>query len=135
MGRAARRHRAIGGLSYTPGRGGAEVFPELSRKEQKKRFLDRLDTPEKNWKFSADDVRERRYWDDYMFAYEEAIQATATKGAPWYVVPADNKWFTRLVLTTAIVEAVERLDLAYPTVSAEQKTELAAARTEPVAEN
>jgi PPK2 family polyphosphate:nucleotide phosphotransferase len=107
-----------------------KFFLNLSRKEQKKRFLDRLDTPEKNWKFSPSDVRERRYWDDYMHAYEEAIRATATKGAPWYVVPADNKWFTRLVVAAAIVEAIETLDLAYPTVSAEQKAELAAARTE-----
>ena len=111
-----------------------KFFLNLSRKEQKKRFLDRLDTPEKNWKFSAADVRERRYWDDYMRAYEEAIQATATKRAPWYVVPADNKWFTRLVVAAAIVEAVEKLDLTYPTVSAEKKSELAAARTELVAE-
>ena len=107
-----------------------KFFLNLSRKEQKKRFLDRLDTPEKNWKFSPSDVRERRYWDDYMHVYEEAIRATATKGAPWYVVPADNKWFTRLVVAAAIVEAIETLDLAYPTVSAEQKTELAAARLE-----
>jgi PPK2 family polyphosphate:nucleotide phosphotransferase len=111
-----------------------KFFLNLSRMEQKKRFLARLDTPEKNWKFSAADVRERRFWDDYMHAYEKAIQATATKGAPWYVVPADNKWFTRLVVAAAIVEAVEKLDLAYPTVSAEQRTELAAARTELAAE-
>ncbi len=111
-----------------------KFFLNLSRKEQKKRFLARLDTPDKNWKFSPADVRERRYWDDYMHAYEEAIRATATKGAPWYVVPADNKWFTRLVVAAAIVEAIETLDLAYPTVSAEQKAELAAARTELAAE-
>jgi PPK2 family polyphosphate:nucleotide phosphotransferase len=111
-----------------------KFFLNLSRKEQKKRFLDRLDTPEKNWKFSPSDVRERRYWDDYMHAFEAAIQATATKGAPWYVVPADNKWFTRLVVAAAIVEAIERLDLAYPTVTADQKKELAAARTELAAE-
>ena len=107
-----------------------KFFLNLSRKEQKKRFQDRLDKPEKNRKFSAADVRERRYWDDYMHAYEEAIRATATKSAPWYVVPADNKWFTRLVVAAAIVEAVEKLDLVYPTVSAEQEKELAAARTE-----
>jgi PPK2 family polyphosphate:nucleotide phosphotransferase len=111
-----------------------KFFLNLSHKEQKKRFLDRLDTPKKNWKFSAADVRERRYWDDYMHAFEAAIQATATKGAPWYVVPADNKWFTRLVVAAAIVEAIERLDLAYPTVTADQKKELAAARTELAAE-
>ncbi len=105
-----------------------KFYLNLSRKEQKKRFMDRLDKPEKNWKFSAADVRERAYWDDYMAAYEEAIRATATKRAPWYVVPADNKWFTRIVVAAAIVEAVERLDLQYPTVTDAQKKELEAAR-------
>ena len=94
-----------------------KFYLNLSHKEQKKRFMERLDKPEKNWKFSASDVRERRYWDDYMHAYEEAIRATASKDAPWYVVPADNKWFTRLVVAAAIVEAVEKLDLEYPKVS------------------
>ena len=75
-----------------------------------------LDKPEKSWKFSASDVRERRYRDDYMNAYEEVVRATATRGAPWYVVPADHKWFTRLVVAAALVEAVEDLDLTYPTV-------------------
>ena len=84
-----------------------KFYLNLSKKEQKKRFMERLDKPEKNWKFSASDVRERRYWDDYMQAYEEAIRETATKEAPWFVVPADNKWFTRLVVAAAIVEAVE----------------------------
>jgi len=107
-----------------------KFFLNLSRKEQKKRFMKRLDTPEKNWKFSASDVRERRYWRDYMRSFEDAIRATASEHAPWYVVPADNKWFTRLVVAAAIVEAVEQLDLAYPKVSAEQKKELAAAREE-----
>jgi len=96
--------------------------------------MERLDKPEKNWKFSASDVRERRYWDDYMHAYEEAIRPTASKDAPWFVVPADNKWFTRLVVAAAIVEAVEKLDLAYPKVTAEQKKDLEAARAELVAE-
>jgi PPK2 family polyphosphate:nucleotide phosphotransferase len=107
-----------------------KFFLNLSREEQKKRFMKRLDTPEKNWKFSASDVHERRYWRDYMRSFEDAIRATASEHAPWYVVPADNKWFTRLVVAAAIVEAVERLDLAYPKVSAEQKKELAAAREE-----
>ena len=93
-----------------------KFFLNVSREEQKKRFMERLDRPEKNWKFSASDVHERQFWDDYMHAFEEAIQATATKHAPWYVVPADNKWFTRLVVAAAIVEAVEELDLAYPKV-------------------
>ena len=106
-----------------------KFFLHLSHDEQKKRFLARLDRPEKNWKFSSADVRERQYWDDYMEAYEEAIRTTATKHAPWFVVPADNKWFTRLVVAAAIVEAVEMLDLEFPKVDAAKKKELAAART------
>ncbi len=105
-----------------------KFFLHVSRKEQKERFMERLDQPEKNWKFAAGDVHERRYWDDYMAAYEEAIRATAAKHAPWYVVPADNKWFTRLVVAAAIVEALEKLDLEYPKVDAAKKKELAAAR-------
>src|SRR5262249_27488443 len=105
-----------------------KFFLHLSRKEQKKRFLKRLDTPEKNWKFSASDVHERQFWDDYMHAYEEAIRATASKHAPWFVVPADKKWFTRLVVAAAIVEAVEQLDLTYPKVDAAKREELAAVR-------
>jgi PPK2 family polyphosphate:nucleotide phosphotransferase len=101
-----------------------KFFLHLSRKEQKKRFMDRLDRADKNWKFSPSDVEERRFWDDYMHAFEEAIRVTASKRAPWYVVPADNKWFTRLLVAAAIVEAVERLDLAYPTVDAAKKKEL-----------
>jgi PPK2 family polyphosphate:nucleotide phosphotransferase len=107
-----------------------KFFLHVSREEQKKRFMKRLDSPEKNWKFSASDVHERKYWNDYMRSFEEAIRATASEHAPWYVVPADNKWFTRLVVAAAIVEVVEHLDLTYPKVSAEQKKELAAARTE-----
>ena len=105
-----------------------KFFLHLSRDEQKKRFMARLDRPEKNWKFSSADVRERQYWDDYMKAYEEAIQTTATKHAPWFVVPADNKWFTRLVVAAAIVEAVEMLDLEFPAVDAARRKELVAAR-------
>jgi len=105
-----------------------KFFLHVSREEQKKRFMKRLDEPEKNWKFSPSDVQERKFWGDYMRAYEEAIRATATRRAPWFVVPADNKWFTRLVVSAAIVEAVEQLDLAYPAVDAEKKKELAAAR-------
>jgi PPK2 family polyphosphate:nucleotide phosphotransferase len=111
-----------------------KFYLNLSRKEQKKRFMERLDKPQKNWKFSSSDVRERAYWDDYMHAYEEAIRATASKEAPWFVVPADNKWFTRLVVAAAIVEAVEKLDLAYPKVGPEQKKDLAAARAQLIAE-
>jgi PPK2 family polyphosphate:nucleotide phosphotransferase len=105
-----------------------KFFLQVSREEQKKRFMKRLDTPEKNWKFSASDVHERRFWGDYMRAYQEAIRATASEHAPWFVVPADNKWFTRLVVAAAIVEAVENLDLTYPKVGAEKKKELATAR-------
>jgi PPK2 family polyphosphate:nucleotide phosphotransferase len=105
-----------------------KFFLYVSRKEQKKRFLDRLDEPEKNWKFSASDVQERKFWDDYMHAFEEAIRATASKHAPWFVVPADNKWFTRLVVAAAIVDAMESLGLAYPKVDAAKKKEFAAAR-------
>jgi len=111
-----------------------KFYLNVSRKEQKKRFMERLDKPEKNWKFSAADVRERGYWDDHMTAFEEAIRATASKAAPWFVVPADNKWFTRLVVAASIVEAVEKLDLEYPKVSPEQKKDLAAARAELEAE-
>ncbi|MCL2658939.1 MAG: polyphosphate kinase 2 family protein, partial [Acidobacteriaceae bacterium] len=105
-----------------------KFFLQLSLDEQKKRFLKRLDTPEKNWKFSPSDIHERRFWTNYMRSYEEAIRATATKHAPWFVVPADNKWFTRLVVAAAIVEAVEQLDLTYPKVDAEKKKELATMR-------
>jgi PPK2 family polyphosphate:nucleotide phosphotransferase len=105
-----------------------KFFLNVSRKEQKQRFLERLDQPDKNWKFSAADVKERARWNDYMHAYEAAIRATAAKHAPWYVVPADNKWYTRLVVAAAIVEAMERLRLEYPAVGAAQRKELAAAR-------
>ena len=105
-----------------------KFFLHLSRGEQKKRFLQRLDRPQKNWKFSVSDVRERGFWSDYMTAYEEAIRATASTQAPWFVVPADNKWFTRLVVAAAIVQAVEDLNLTYPTVSGEKRKELQAMR-------
>ncbi|HWF75694.1 MAG TPA: polyphosphate kinase 2 family protein [Caulobacteraceae bacterium] len=111
-----------------------KFFLNLSRAEQKRRFMDRLDKPAKHWKFSPSDVRERRYWNDYMQAYEAAIGATAAPHAPWFVVPADNKWFTRLVVAGAIVEAVEKLQLHYPRVSEAQKAELAKAREELAAE-
>jgi len=107
-----------------------KFFLHVSKEEQRKRFMERLDHPEKNWKFSVADIRERQYWRDYMAAYEEAIRATASEHAPWYLVPADNKWFTRLVVGSAIVEAMERLDLHYPKVSAAAQQELAAARAE-----
>jgi PPK2 family polyphosphate:nucleotide phosphotransferase len=105
-----------------------KFFLNVSRREQKRRFMERLDQPQKNWKFSTADVKERAHWNDYMKAYEQAIRATATKHAPWYVVPADNKWYTRLVVSAAIVGAMERLALAYPTIDAAKRRELAAAR-------
>jgi len=97
-------------------------------REQRKRFLERLDKPEKNWKFSAHDVEERKYWRDYMRAYEAAIRETATRRAPWYVVPADHKWFTRLIVSAAIVEALDALDLGLPTIEPGEKRALARAR-------
>ena len=105
-----------------------KFFLHVSRKEQKNRFMERLDKPKKHWKFSASDIHERKFWGDYMHSFEEAIRATASKHAPWYVVPADNKWFTRLVVAAAIVAAVEELDLAFPKVDAKKKKELLAAR-------
>ena len=105
-----------------------KFFLHVSREEQKKRFLDRLDKPQKHWKFQVSDVRERRFWSRYMEAYEEAITATASKRAPWFVVPADHKWFTRLVVAGAIVQAVEELRLSYPRVNPQKAKELKAAR-------
>lgn len=107
-----------------------KFFLNVSRDEQKRRFLARLDEPEKNWKFEANDVQERRFWKDYMAAYEDAIRATATKASPWYVVPADNKWFTRLVVSAAIVDALQDMELGYPTIGAEDRKALAAARAQ-----
>ena len=105
-----------------------KFFLNISKKEQKRRFFARLDQPEKNWKFSAADIHERACWDDYMNAYEEMIINTASKCAPWYAVPADNKWFTRLVVSSVIVDTLEELDLSYPKVDAVKRKELAAAR-------
>ncbi len=105
-----------------------KFFLHVSKKEQKKRFLARLDNPEKNWKFSASDLKERAFWDDYQEAYEDMIRHTATEDAPWYVVPADNKWFTRVVVAAAVVSTLGSLDLAYPKVGPEKLKELAAAR-------
>ncbi|MBT1076136.1 polyphosphate kinase 2 family protein [Geobacter grbiciae] len=105
-----------------------KFFLNVSRGEQKKRFLERLDNPDKNWKFSVADAQERRYWDKYMDAYEDMIRHTATEYAPWYVVPADNKWFSRLVVAGGIIEALDGLQLAYPEVDEAKRKELAAAR-------
>jgi PPK2 family polyphosphate:nucleotide phosphotransferase len=105
-----------------------KFFLHVSKKEQKKRFLERIDDPLKNWKFSSNDAKERNFWDDYMKAYEEMIQETATSDSPWYVVPADNKWFTRVVVAAAVIETLDSLNLAYPDVSGSQLKELAAAK-------
>lgn len=105
-----------------------KFFLHVSRKEQKKRFLERIDNHEKNWKFQVSDVTERQHWKSYMNAYQEAIAATATKSAPWYVVPADNKWFTRLVVAAAIVDALQDLNLKYPTIDKAQRDELEKAK-------
>jgi PPK2 family polyphosphate:nucleotide phosphotransferase len=105
-----------------------KFFLHVSRAEQKKRFMERLDQPDRNWKFSSSDVHERQFWDRYMEAYEDAIRATASAHAPWFVVPADNKWFTRLVVAAAIVDALERLELTYPKVDDAKLKSLAAAR-------
>ncbi len=105
-----------------------KFFLHVSRAEQKKRFLERIDNPAKNWKFSIADVHEREHWDDYMHAYEETVRNTATKHAPWYVVPADNKWFTRLVVASAIVESLSSLDLNYPKLSDDELKELQTAK-------
>ncbi len=107
-----------------------KFFLHVSKKEQKRRFLERLETPEKNWKFSAADLAEREHWDEYQQAYEDMIQNTATKHAPWYVVPADNKWFTRCVVAAAVIETLANLNLEYPKVSPEQMKELAVAKRE-----
>ena len=111
-----------------------KFFLHVSNKEQRKRFLSRIEEPEKNWKFSANDAKERAYWDDYMAAYEDMIRNTATKRAPWYVVPANNKWFTRVVVAAAVIEALSSLDLAYPTVSEAKLKDLAAAKRSLVAD-
>ena len=105
-----------------------KFFLHLSKKEQKKRFLARLDEPEKHWKFSGADIHEREYWDQYQEAYEDMIRQTASQHAPWYVVPADNKWYTHLVVSAAIVEALEELELCYPKVDAAKMKEIGAAR-------
>jgi PPK2 family polyphosphate:nucleotide phosphotransferase len=133
-----RRFRAIRHFEDYLGCNGIVVrkfFLNVSRHEQKKRFLERLDTPAKNWKFSAADIRERRFWNDYMHAYEEMIQHTATAQAPWTVVPADHKWFSRLVVAATVIDALASLDLHYPTLSEADRGELATARRELEAED
>jgi PPK2 family polyphosphate:nucleotide phosphotransferase len=107
-----------------------KFFLNVSKKAQKERFLERLERPEKNWKFSLADAKERAYWRDYQRAYQDLIRATASREAPWFVVPADRKWFARLVVAGAIYDALDKLKLRYPEVGPEKKKELAAARAE-----
>jgi len=111
-----------------------KFFLHLSRKEQKKRFLERLDDSKKNWKFSMADVKERGFWKDYQAAYDEMIRNTATRHAPWYVVPADNKWYTRLVVASAIIDTLDGLNLRFPDADAEVKKELQKVRAGLLAE-
>jgi PPK2 family polyphosphate:nucleotide phosphotransferase len=120
--RAFERHLARSGTVVL------KFFLHVSRAEQRRRFLERIEERDKNWKFSAADVRERAHWDAYMDAYETMIRETSSPSAPWYVVPADNKWYTRVVVAGAIVDALERLDLHFPTLGKAQAAELAAAR-------
>jgi PPK2 family polyphosphate:nucleotide phosphotransferase len=125
------RYEDIRNVERYLGRNGVLIrkfFLHVSKKEQKKRFLERLDNPDKNWKFSMADAKERGHWDDYQEAYEDMIRATATRDAPWYVVPADNKWFTRVVVAAAIIDGLGSLDLKFPEVDEAKKKELAAAR-------
>jgi PPK2 family polyphosphate:nucleotide phosphotransferase len=125
------RYEDINGFERYLSRNGILVlkfFLCVSKEEQKRRFLERLDMPDKNWKFSMADAKERGFWDDYMTAYEDAIRATSSEWAPWHVVPADNKWFTRLVVAATILRALEGLDLQYPKVGKQRRKELAAVR-------
>jgi PPK2 family polyphosphate:nucleotide phosphotransferase len=125
------RYEDIRSFERYLGRNGVAVrkfFLHVSRREQKKRFLDRIDVPEKSWKFSTADARERGFWKNYMQAYEDMVRQTATADAPWYVVPADNKWFTRTVVAAAVVDAMASLGLRYPEVGPVQMKELAAAK-------
>jgi len=105
-----------------------KFFLNVSKAEQKRRFLARINTPEKNWKFSLADVKERAYWDDYMDAFEDAFNHTSTKWAPWYIIPADNKWFTRVVVADVIIEKLKSLKLAYPVVDEEHRKNLLLAK-------
>jgi len=105
-----------------------KFFLNVSQEEQKRRFTERLDEPEKHWKFQASDVSERQHWSDYMRCYQDMIRETATEDAPWYVVPADHKWFTRLIVADAIIDTLEQLKLEYPKVGPDARKTLAAAR-------
>lgn len=121
------RYRDINAFERYLTRNGVVIrkfFLHISPEEQRKRLLERLDDPAKNWKFSIADVHEREYWDDYMEAYEEMLRHTSSKQSPWFVVPADNKWFARLVVAAAIIDALEDMDLAFPKLNAAKRKEL-----------
>ena len=125
------RYADIGAFERYLSRNGTVIrkfFLNVSKEEQRQRFLARLDQPEKNWKFAAADVEERQHWDEYMKAYEKMIEATTSEEAPWFVIPADHKWFTRLAVADVIVETLEGLDLHFPEVSEAQRQELQRAR-------
>jgi PPK2 family polyphosphate:nucleotide phosphotransferase len=126
--RAFERHLARNGILVL------KFFLHVSKEEQRRRFLDRLDQPAKRWKFSMDDVNERKRWDDYMAAYEDMIRATSRPSAPWFVVPADHKWFTRLVVAATVIEALERLDLASPKIEGAALKEMRKVRAALLAE-
>ena len=132
------RYRSIVNLEDHLDRNGTRVvkfFLHLSKGEQKKRFLKRIDDPEKNWKFSADDIKERKYWKQYMKAYEECLSATSTHAAPWYIVPADDKENTGLIISRIVLDALESLKMAYPKTSPQRRRELQAIRKQLVKEN
>ena len=125
------RYRQINNFERTISENGTTIikfFLHLSKKEQKKRFLERIDNPEKNWKFSAADIEERTYWDDYRQAYETAISKTSTAYAPWYIIPADHKWFSRMAIGNIIVETLKRMDIRMPVVSEKEKVLLQQAK-------
>lgn len=124
----ARRYKDIKNYEeylYNNGYRVVKIFLHVSKGEQKKRFLERIDTPEKNWKFSTADIKERKLWDDYQKAYEDAIQATATKEAPWYVIPADRKWYTRYLVSELLVKTLEDIDPKYPELTPDAQKDLA----------
>ncbi len=125
------RYESINDLEKHLARNGTVIrkfFLHVSRKEQKERFLARLDRPEKNWKFAVGDVKEREHWDDYMHAYEEMIEATSTKHAPWYIIPADHKWFMRMAVADVIVDTLEKMDLHFPKLEEGKLAELQESR-------
>ena len=125
------RFESIANFEHYLTRNGIAVrkfFLHISKEEQRARFLQRLEEPEKNWKFSAADIRERQYWDDYQHAFEDMIRHTSARHAPWFVVPADHKWFARLLVSFVVVDALKEMKLAYPTVDAAARKQLQAAK-------